>query len=108
MPDGAVGWASYTISPKVAAPAFNPPAGSYTSAQTVTLSTTTAGASIRYTTDGITPSSTVGTVYSGPVTVAGTMTIQAMAYASGMTDSAVNSAAYAIGGGGGGAGVARA
>jgi hypothetical protein len=55
----------------------------------VTLSTTTAGASIRYTTDGSAPSATVGTMYSGPVTVGGTMTIQAMAYASGMTDARV-------------------
>src|ERR1700726_3464672 len=42
----------------VATPAFNPPAGTYSAAQTVTLSTTTAGASIRYTTDGSAPSST--------------------------------------------------
>ena len=33
-----------------------------------TISTSTAGASIRYTTDGSTPSSTVGTVYSAPIT----------------------------------------
>jgi hypothetical protein len=44
----------------------------------------------------------VGTVYSGPLTVSGTMTIQAMACASGMSDSAVGSASYTIGGGGGG------
>src|SRR5438445_4624443 len=36
--------------PRVASPAFNPPAGTYTGP--ITLSTTTAGASIRYTTDG--------------------------------------------------------
>jgi len=59
--------AVYTITGTVANPGFSPAAGTYTSAQTVTISTTTSGASIRYTTDGSTPSSTVGTLYSGPV-----------------------------------------
>ena len=56
----------------VAAPTFSPAAGTYTSAQTVTISTTTSGASIRYTTDGSTPSETAGTLYSGPITVSST------------------------------------
>src|SRR5205823_14284387 len=49
----------------VAAPSFNPPAGAYT--QPITISSATSGASIRYTIDGSTPSSTVGTLYSSPV-----------------------------------------
>ena len=80
----------------VATPSFSPTAGTYTSAQTVTISTTTGGASIRYTTDGTTPSETVGTVYSGPVTISSTCTLQAIAYKSGMADSAVASGAYTI------------
>ena len=59
---------------------------------------------MRYTTDGSTPSSTAGTVYSGPVTVGGTLTLKAIAYASGMTDSGVSSAAYTISSGSGGGG----
>ena len=78
----------------VALPTFSPPAGTYSSTQTVTISTTTSGASIRYTTDGSTPSETAGTLYSGPVTMSSTTTIKAIAYKSGMTDSAVASAAY--------------
>ena len=39
----------------VATPTFNPPAGTYNSAQPVTISTTTAGASIYYTTNGARP-----------------------------------------------------
>ena len=41
-----------------ATPTFSPAAGTYSSAQTVTISTTTGGATIRYTTDGTTPSET--------------------------------------------------
>lgn len=36
----------------VAAPTFTPPAAPYASEQAVTISSTTSGASIRYTTDG--------------------------------------------------------
>jgi hypothetical protein len=42
----------------VATPTFGPVGGNYATTQTVTLSTTTAGAAIRYTTDGTTPSDT--------------------------------------------------
>ena len=42
-------------SPGAPTPTFNPAAGTYSSAQTVTIGTTTGGATIRYTTDGSTP-----------------------------------------------------
>jgi hypothetical protein len=80
----------------VTAPTFAPGGGSYTSAQSVSISTSTTGASIRYTTDGSTPTSTTGTLYSGPVTISTTTTLKAIAYASGMTDSTVTSATYTI------------
>ena len=88
-------------SPQVIAPSFNPGAGTYgawiyASAQRVTISTTTAGASIRYTTDGSTPTPTTGTLYSGPVTVSTNTTLQAIAYESGYGNSVVSSAAYVI------------
>src|SRR5207245_2427148 len=47
-------------------------------------------------TDGSTPTSTVGTIYTGPITVNATMAIKAIAYATGFTNSAVTSAAYTI------------
>lgn len=81
---------------QVAAPTFNPAAGTYTSAQSVTLSTTTSGASIRYTTDGSNPSSSSGTLYSAPVNVASSLTLKAIAYKSGMSDSTITSGAYTI------------
>ena len=80
----------------VVAPMFNPGAGAVAAGQQVTISTATAGASIRYTTDGSTPSETAGTLYSTPVTVNSAETIQAIAYEAGMTDSSVSSAGYTI------------
>ena len=93
---------------EVAAPTFSPAPGTYAAAQSVTISTTTSGATIRYTTDGSTPGETVGTVYSGLISVTGTMTIKAVAYKTGLTTSSVSTGAYTItspgtseGGGGG-------
>ena len=84
---------TYTI--QCAAPSFTPAAGSYTSA-TVTITTTTSGASLRYTTNGTTPSSTVGTVYSTPVVLSQTGTLQAIAYKTGLANSSVTSGVYTM------------
>ncbi len=83
-----------------ASPAFSPSGGTYTSAPSVTITSATSGASIRYTLDGSTPTSTTGTVYSGPVAINATATLQAIAYASGMTNSSITTATYTINGGG--------
>ena len=82
--------ATYTI--KAAAPTFSPAGGTYTAPQTVTLSSSTTGATIRYTLDGSTPSDTAGTVYTAPFTISGTTTVKAIAYANGLTDSSVATA----------------
>ena len=87
---------TYAITGSVVAPVFSPSPGTYATAQSVTLSTSTPGATIRYTTDGSTPSETVGTVYAGPIDVASSMTINAVAYLSGWTTSSVSSGAYTI------------
>jgi regulation of enolase protein 1 (concanavalin A-like superfamily) len=98
MSDSSISSATYTMSlPQVAAPTLSPGGGSYTTAQSVTISTATSGASIRYTTNGATPSETAGTLYSGPVTISSTTTLKAIAYESGMADSAVASATYSFG-----------
>lgn len=100
MTDSNITSAVYTISasppPTVATPAFSPAGGSYTSTQSVTISSATSGASIRYTTNGTAPTSTSGTVYSAPVSVSTTTTLKAIAYKSGMTDSSVATANYTI------------
>jgi len=94
----ATGKFGTSTSAAVAAPTFSLAAGTYSSSQTVSLSTATAGASIRYTTDGVTvPTETAGIAYSGAaIAVNATTTIKAIAYLSGMADSAVNSATYTI------------
>src|SRR5579862_418747 len=86
-----------TATPAVATPTFSPSGGPYGNSQTVTISTTTSGATIRYTTDGSVPTQTTGTVYSSAITVSATTTVRAIAYASGYSNSSLASAAYTIG-----------
>jgi hypothetical protein len=107
----AVTSAVYTIatSGKLAdVPTFTPAAGTYSTTQTVYLSDMTDGAdagnTVYYTTDGSTPT-TASIIFSnppccvashGPIIVSSSMTIKAIATASGFTNSAVGSAAYTI------------
>ena len=79
----------------VADPTFSPSAGTYVSAQSVTISCGTVGATIYYTTDGSDPT-TNSAVYSEAIPVSTTTTIKAMAVKSGMTNSNVASAVYTI------------
>jgi N-acetylneuraminic acid mutarotase len=79
----------------VATPTFSVPGGTYTSAQTVTISDATSGSSIYYTTDGTTPTLS-SSVYSTPITVSSSETVQAIAIVSGTSSSAVGSAVYVI------------
>ena len=91
----------YGIQGQCAIPSFSPAAGSYSNAQSVTISTATSGATIRYTVDGSTPSSTLGAVYSTPVAISTNTTLKAIAYKSGVADSSVASGIYTIVTGGG-------
>src|SRR6266566_3333024 len=84
-----------TGSTVVATPTFSPGGGTYTVSVTVTISDATSGATIHYTTDGSTPT-TSSAVYTGALTFTQTTTLKAMAAASGMTNSAVASATYTV------------
>jgi hypothetical protein len=77
-----------------AAPTFDPPAGIYSSPINVTISSTTSGVTIRYTTDGSTPSETVGTIYTTPVYLNETTTLKAVAYSEDYALSPVSQAIY--------------
>jgi hypothetical protein len=85
-------WSGYNA--RLSTPTFSVGSGSYSSAQTVTISGP-AGASIYYTTNGLQPTSS-STKYTGPITVNSSEVIQAVAIQSGYTDSLVASANYQI------------
>ena len=97
LPPFSVTALDYTAQGLAAAamPTFSPAAGTYTTAQSVTINDTTAGTTIYYTTDGSTPT-TSSKVYSAPITVSGAETVQAIAVASGYATSPAGSATYAI------------
>ena len=98
--DSPIAGVAYTIATPAGTPTFSPVAGTYASAQTVTLSSSTSGASFCSTQDGSTPTEVSGSctngVSSNPVTVSSSGTLKAIAYKSGYADSAVGSAAYTI------------
>jgi DNA-directed RNA polymerase subunit L len=99
MSDSDVTAASYSINyAQVASPQISPAGGSYNFDQSVSLSSTTEGASIHYTTDGSVPDAD-STLYTSPIEVAGDgtdLTIQAVAVKAGMSDSDVTAASYSI------------
>src|SRR6185295_873814 len=68
---------------KADAPQFSPAPGTYTSGQSVTMTSSSLGAVIVYTTDGSAPSCVKehGTIYSAPVVVSADTTLRAMACA---------------------------
>lgn len=89
--DGAATWSLFlTPTPNaanagasaeyVSRPQLTPPAGFYAGAQNVSI-TGPAGATIRYTTDGTSPTAT-STAYAGPINVAATTVIRAACFSS--------------------------
>lgn len=85
--------AAYLLTPVT--PVFSPVAGTYTTAQNVSITTATGQTEIHYTTDGSTPTST-STLYSGPVSVGTTTTLKAIAIRTSWTDSAVASGTFTM------------
>jgi hypothetical protein len=81
--------------PTAATPTFSPPGGTYSSAQSVTISDTTPGAAIHYTTNGSTPTAS-SPVFTVPISISSTTTLKAIATASGYNNSAVASTTYTI------------
>jgi uncharacterized repeat protein (TIGR03803 family) len=86
---------AFIVQSKAGEPSFAPRPGSYARAQNVVISDTAAGAVIYYTTDGTTPT-TSSAQYAGPIPVAASETLKAVAIAPGLALSAVKSGAYTI------------
>jgi pimeloyl-ACP methyl ester carboxylesterase len=83
-------------SAQTATPVFNPAGGTYAvGPQAVTIADSTPGAVIYYTIDGTTP--TAGSIrYTGAITVNSTTTLEAIAVATGYSQSSVATARYTI------------
>ena len=83
--------------PQAAAPTLNPAPGTYGATQSVTLADTTPGALIYYTTNGTAPTVSSAQYVAGtPLQVSATTTVEAIAVASGYSNSAVTSGTYTI------------
>ena len=87
--------AEATYSLGVAALAFSPGHGTYTSAQTVSISTSTPGVTIRYSIDGSMPSES-SPVYTGPLSISTTTTLQAIGYRANWSPSALKSGTFTM------------
>ena len=90
-----IAWTFTTPAPPVATPTFSPAPGTYGSALSATISDSTPGTTIYYTTNGTAPT-TSSTVYTNPITVSTNTTIQAMAAESGNSNSLIASGTYTI------------
>jgi uncharacterized protein (TIGR02145 family) len=88
---------SGTGNDKVATPTFNPSPGNYTSAQNVTISCTTLGATIHYTTNGADPIESDPVLNGGgSVAMSSTTTLKARGYKNGWVPSDITSGIYSI------------
>ncbi len=83
--------------PTAEAPTFSPVGGTYNSAQTVTITSATSGATIYYTTDGEDPTTSSSSISNGgTVNISSSCTLKAMAAAEGHYNSTVSLATYTI------------
>jgi len=92
---GAFAITAYGLASWVAVPSISPPGGTYTNGAAVTISCSTPGAQIYYTTDNSTPTLS-SPAYSGPfvLTNLAVTTVQAQAFATGMVPSLVSSVEF--------------
>lgn len=95
LTDSDVASASYTVAEPCATPTFSVAEGEVDKGTSVTISCGTAGATIYYTTDGTTPT-TSSTEYSSALTINTNQTIKAIAAKDGYANSAIASVTYTV------------
>lgn len=81
---------------RVAVPRFSVPPGTYSTTQTVLVTSATPGATVRYTTTGVDPTEADAEVPGGGVLVDQSLTIKARAWKAGQPPSPVVSATYTL------------
>jgi hypothetical protein len=82
------------VQPAAATATFSPAAGAYGASQTITIADTTPGAQIFFTLDGSVPFPGTSALYTGPLTLIGTVKLSAIAIAPGLSQSKAATATY--------------
>ncbi|MGE3840549.1 MAG: chitobiase/beta-hexosaminidase C-terminal domain-containing protein [Vicinamibacterales bacterium] len=90
----ASGTRTETYAFKVATPTFSVESGTYAPGQTITIATVTPNATIRYTLDGSTPTTSDPVLASGAVITLGAFTVRTLAWRTGYTTSDLATATY--------------
>lgn len=93
---GTIQMVRYTGQETVATPTFDPAGATSADPVSVTMSTTTAGATIYYTLDSSTPTQS-SPLYSGPITISESAILKAKAFKDGLNPSGTASALFTIG-----------
>ena len=85
---------AFSLLGKVADTQFSHVRGFYTAPFSLTISSLTPAAEIRYTTDGSTPTATTGNLYTAPISITGTTVIRAAAFKTGYEPTDVDTQSY--------------
>ena len=95
IPPTNITYTAQFIRQAVATPILAPAGGTFTNSVLVSLSCATTGATLTYTTDGSTPT-TNSTVYSGPITLNTSATVQVLGVKSGLNPSAIAAGSFTV------------
>ena len=94
-PQSAVAGGEYHIVSQTPTPVISPASGTYALGQSITISDSDATATIRYTTDGTVPNSH-SMLYTGPITLTGSETVQSIAVSTDEAQSGVAAVSYTV------------
>ncbi|HEX8679869.1 MAG TPA: chitobiase/beta-hexosaminidase C-terminal domain-containing protein, partial [Chthoniobacterales bacterium] len=84
------------VQTQAAIPIVSPLGGAYENSVQVSIANTSLNATVRYTLDGSTPTSSNGQIYTAPFTLTKNTTVKAIAYGGGWLDSPIASVGYTV------------